>query len=180
MRSEKFQMLEAVKEMEKANAFFVIGFKALTVAEFSKFRVALAAIGAKCHVVKNSLIRKAAESLNSEKLAAENLTGASAVVYGNDDAVAIAKAITDLIKDTPDAEKKPRVAIKCGLLEGQFLSSAEVAQLATLPPREVLLAQLLGLLQAPASQLVRVLNAKVSSIVYVLNAFLEKQKEQSA
>ena len=63
--------------------------------------------------------------------------------------------------------------------DGKLLNAAEVAALADLPPREVLLGQLLGLLQAPATGLVRVLNAKLSSIVYVLNAFCKK-KEQAA
>ena len=61
----------------------------------------------------------------------------------------------------------------------RLLTPADVDALADLPSREVLLAQLLGLLQAPGSQLVRVLNAKVASIVYVLDAYC-KSKEQVA
>ena len=85
----------------------------------------------------------------------------------------------ELSKTAIAEDKSPKVTIKLGWLDGQLLSSADVVALADLPPREALLGQLLGLLQAPAGQLVRVLNAKLSSVVYVLNAFLQK-KEQAA
>ncbi len=179
MRAEKIQMLEVVKDLLKGQSFFLIGFRAITVAEFSAFRAQLSESGATCHVVKNTLIRKASEALGYQSVADQEIVGATAVVSGSSDPVAMAKAIKELIKATPDAEKKPRVTVKLGFLDGKALNAAEVAALADLPPREVLLGQLLGLLQAPATGLVRVLNAKLSSIVYVLNAFCKK-KEQAA
>ncbi len=179
MRAEKLQMLEVVKGLLKDQSFFLIGFRAITVAEFSAFRAQLAEVGATCHVVKNTLIHKASDALGYQAVAEQNIVGATAVVSGSNDPVAMAKAIKELIKATPDAEKKARVTVKLGFLDGKLLSAADVAALAELPPREVLLGQLLGLLQAPATGLVRVLNAKLSSIVYVLNAFCKK-KEQAA
>ena len=179
MRAEKLQMLEVVKGLLKDQSFFLIGFRAITVAEFSAFRAQLAEVGATCHVVKNTLIHKASDALGYQAVAEQNIVGATAVVSGSNDPVAMAKAIKELIKATPDAEKKVRVTVKLGFLDGKLLSAADVAALAELPPREVLLGQLLGLLQAPATGLVRVLNAKLSSIVYVLNAFCKK-KEQAA
>lgn len=180
MRSEKIQMLELVKGLIQDKPCYLIGFGALTVADFSAFRAKLAAIGAECHVIKNTLIVKAAEALGYTGLAEQDLKGSTAVISGDADPVAMAKAVKDLVKDTVGEDKKPRVAIKCGYLDGQLLSAADVEALADLPPREALLGQLLGLLQAPAGQLVRVLNAKLSSVVYVLNAFLDKKKEQAA
>ena len=174
MRAEKVQMLEVVKGLLKDKPVFIIGFDALTVAEFSEFRGKLASLGAEVHVVKNTLIRKASEALAQQKI-----TLASAVVSGDADPVALAKAVKELTKSAIKEDKSPKVTIKAGWLEGQFLSAADVEALAELPPREALLGQLLGLLQAPAGQLVRVLNAKLSSVVYVLNAFLQK-KEQAA
>lgn len=179
-RSEKVHALELVKGLMADKPLFLIGFKNLSVAEFSKFRKELAGLGVECHVVKNTLLGQAAQSLGYKELAEQKITLATAMVSGNGDPVAMAKAIKTLIADTLDADKKPRVTVKCGQVDGQFLSASDVAELADLPPREALLGQLLGLLQAPASQLVRVLNAKLSSVVYVLNAFLEKKKEQAA
>jgi large subunit ribosomal protein L10 len=67
--------------------------------------------------------------------------------------------------------------VKFSYIENALLSESDTKALADLPPREVLLAQLLGVLQAPGSQLVRVLNAKVASIVYVLDAFCKKNEQ---
>lgn len=179
MRAEKVQMLNVVKELLQDKPVFIIGFNALTVAEFSEFRAKLAVLGAEVHVVKNTMITKAAEALGYEALAAQKLSLASAVVSGDADPVALAKAVKELSKTAIAEDKSPKVTIKLGWLDGQLLSGADVVALADLPPREALLGQLLGLLQAPAGQLVRVLNAKLSSVVYVLNAFLQK-KEQAA
>lgn len=168
MRSEKLTMLEVVKGLMENKPVFVIGFNALTVAEFGEFRAKLAGIGAEVHVVKNTLITKAAEALGYEDLAKQELSLASAVVSGNGDALAMAKAISELIKTAVNADKSAKVCFKVGYLDGKLQSAEDLTALAELPPREVLLGQLLGLLQAPAAQLAR-----------LINAFLEK-KEQAA
>ena len=77
MRAEKVQMLNVVKELLQDKPVFIIGFNALTVAEFSEFRAKLAALGAEVHVVKNTMITKAAEALGYEALAAQKLRGQS-------------------------------------------------------------------------------------------------------
>jgi len=74
-------------------------------------------------------------------------------------------------------KKHEEAAVKVAVVEGTAIGPADVKQLADLPPKEVLQAQLLGLLQAPAGQLVRVLNAKVASVVYVITAYLNKKEE---
>ena len=74
MRAEKVQMLNVVKELLQDKPVFIIGFNALTVAEFSEFRAKLAALGAEVHVVKNTMITKAAEALGYEALAAQKLS----------------------------------------------------------------------------------------------------------
>lgn len=180
MRAEKLQMLKVVEGLLRDKPAYLIGFTTLTVADFSAFRAKLAELGAEVHVVKNSVVRKAASALGYEKLASEEISNSTALVSGNVDPVALAKAVKNLIQDTIGEDKKPRVTVKCGQLGSDFLTAADVLALAELPPREALLGQLLGLLQAPAGQLVRVLNAKLSSVVYVLNAFLDKKKEQAA
>ncbi|MCQ2396164.1 MAG: 50S ribosomal protein L10 [Lentisphaeria bacterium] len=168
MRSEKIQMLEVVKGLMENKPVFIMGFNDLTVAEFSEFRAKLAGIGAEVHVVKNTLICKAAEVLGYDDLAKQNLSLASAVVSGSNDALAMAKAIKELSKTAIGEDKKSKVCFKAGYLEGKLQSAEDCNILADLPPREVLLGQLLGLLQAPAGQLAR-----------LINAYLEK-KEQAA
>ncbi|MFA6931123.1 MAG: 50S ribosomal protein L10 [Lentisphaeria bacterium] len=174
MRAEKKQIVQEIKGLMENKPLFLISYKGLTAAVLSGFRTKLAGLGAECHVVPNNLTRCAARELGLTVVADVELSGDSALVSGSCDPVALARAVRDFIK-----EQKEKVTIKWGYVEGALVSAEQVHALADLPSRDVLLAQLLGLLEAPASQLVRVLNAKVSSIVYVLNAFLSK-KEQAA
>jgi large subunit ribosomal protein L10 len=174
MRAEKVQIIQEIKGLIENKPFFLITYKGLTTAQLSSFRAILAESGSECHIVPNNLFRQAAKQLNLDAVYAAELAGDTALVSGSSDPVALAKAIRDFAKTQAD-----KVKLKLGFVEGTLISSEEAIALADMPPREVLQAQLLGLLQAPAGQLVRVLNAKVSSIVYVLNAFLGK-KEQAA
>ena len=174
MRAEKVQIVQEIKGLIDSKPFILISYKGLTAAVLSSFRSKLSALGAECHIVPNTLLRCAAKELSLDAVAATELSGDTALVSGSCDPVAMAKAVRDFIK-----EQRDRIRVKWGHVEGTVISAEEVQALADLPPREVLLSQLLGLLEAPAGQFVRVLNAKVSSVVYVLNAFLSK-KEQAA
>lgn len=173
MRPEKLQIVREIKGLIENKPFILISYKGLNAAGFAAFRATLHQIAAECHVVPNKLFQRACLELGAMAPAEAELGGDTALVCGAD-AVAIAKAVRDFV-NLP----KSFSTVKFGYLDGVLLSPADVVALADLPPKEVLQAQLLGLLQAPATQLVRVLNAKVSSIVYVLNAFLQK-KEQVA
>ena len=174
MRAEKIQIVQEIKGLIDSKPFILISYKGLSTAVLNGFRSKLSELGAECHVVPNTLLRHAAKELGLESVAACELSGDTALVSGSCDPVAMAKMVRDFIK-----EQKEKIAIKWGFVEGTLINADEVKALADLPSREVLLSQLLGLLEAPASQLARVLNAKVASIVYVLNAFLGK-KEQAA
>ncbi len=174
MRAEKVQIVQEIKGLMDSKPFILISYKGLTAAVQSSFQTKLSALGAECHVVPNTLLRCAAVELGLEAVAACALSGDTAMVSGCCDPVALARVVRDFIK-----EQKEKVTVKWGYVEGALVSAEEAQALADLPSREVLLAQLLGLLEAPAAQLAGVLNAKVSSIVYVLNAFLGK-KEQAA
>ena len=174
MRAEKKQIVQEIKGLIEDKPFILITYKGMSTTALNNFRDSLATIEAECHVVPNSLLRIAVKELDLNASSAESLAGDTALVSGACDPVALAKLVRDFSKSS-----KEKVGIKWSYVEGVELSTADTIALADLPPREVLLAQLLGLLEAPAGQLVRVLNAKVSSIVYVLNAFLAK-KEQAA
>src|SRR6266478_6523134 len=94
----------------------------------------------------------------------EKLTGQTAVVTGEKDVAPVAKILKVF------AAEFKTTALKIGLIDRAIVSTAEVEQLADLPSREVLLAQLLGLLLAPATRLVRVLNEPASAFARLLNA----------
>ncbi len=172
MRAEKKQLVLDIQALLEASPdLFLISYKGLTAEDFNELRERLASIGGGCHVVPNRLFRRATLAAGLEALAEAELKEDNALVMGGEDVVAVAKVLKEFAKE------HDQVAVRCGVVDGRFCPAEAAAQLADLPPREVLLAQLLGLLEAPAAQLVRVLNAKVASIVYVLNAYLSKKEE---
>ena len=174
MRAEKTQLVKDIRALvESSSSLFLIGFKGLTAADFRTLRSALMACRSECHVVPNRLLKIAAAESGLAALGQADLTLDTALVSGGADPVGVAKALRDFAKTRPGA------LIKLGVVEGKLCTGAQAVALADLPPREVLQAQLLGLLQAPATQMVQVLNAKVASVVFVLNAYLS-QKEKAA
>ena len=172
MRTEKLQLVNDIAAILKDSDFvFFISYKGLKVAEFSELRNKLAEKDASCLVLKNRLIIKAAESQGMDDLASTELTGDTALVCGSGDPSVVAKVIADFAK-TSDA-----VAPKFGYMDGSVLTKEDVTAIATLPPREVLLAQLLGVLEAPARNFVGVLHAKSTEVLNILNNYKSKKEE---
>ena len=173
MRAEKKQLVQDIGQLLQSSAhLFLITYKGITVEQFSDVRAKLAERGAECHVVPNRLFQRAAEDTGLACLAEMPVTGDTAIVTGGEDAVAIAKILRDVVKGIN------AVTLKAGALDGKRLEPNEIVDLAALPGREILLAQLLGVLQAPARNLVSVLSQKTASIVYVLQAYADKQQQQ--
>ncbi|MDD5697038.1 MAG: 50S ribosomal protein L10 [Victivallaceae bacterium] len=169
MRSEKTHLVNYIGGLLKDSDYvYFVSYQGLSVADFSDFRSRLAGSNAQCRVLKNRLIKKAAELFDLEALAGVELKDSTALISGSGDPGAIAKIITEF------GDKNKAVAPKGGYFEGVALSVNEVNEIASLPSKAVLQAQLLGVLQAPARNLVSLLNAKAASILNVLNAYKEK------
>jgi len=124
--------------------------------------------GASYNVVKNRMLNRAMPEDISGLL-----KGQTAMIYGNGDVVEVAK----VIKKFTATKQKP--VIKGGFVEGKAVSAEDVVALAKLPSKDVLRAQLLGVLQAPSRNLASVMYQKVASLVYVLSA-VKTKKEQEA
>lgn len=171
MRAEKEQLRKDILTLlEKSSGAFLVAYKGLKVIHFREFRKLLAEVGSECHVVPNRIFRRAATEFGMADLGSLKFTGETALITGGHDPVRVAKLVKDFARDNA------AMVARYGVLNRKLISAAEVNALAELPPREYLLAQLLGLLQAPARQLVTVLNAKAASIVYVLQAYTDKKK----
>ena len=169
MRIEKKQLINEIGALIDTSSFlYMVTYKGLKVKEFDELRNTLDEVNAKCTILKNKLVKKAAELNNHDALSKFDFSGDTALISGSGDPGAVAKTLSDY------AKKHKKVSFKGGYLDGSILSTTDVIAISTLPPREVLLAQLLGTLQAPASSLVRLLNTKLSGIAYVLNAYKEK------
>lgn len=173
MRSEQTFLVRSIGQMiSEADYCYFISYIGIQVKDFSDLRNQLAAQGANCHVLKNSLIKKAAAELKIEGIDELDLKGGTAMVFGKGDCSAVAKTLKEFGK------KIDKVQAKGGYMDGNILKSAEIAALADLPAKPVLQAMLLGVLSAPARNLVTVLNAKASSIVNVINAYKNKVEQQ--
>lgn len=170
MRPEKSAIVEDLQSKLNASPFlFVTDYTGLNVREFSELRDRLHGAGARCHVVKNTFLRRAGKEVGLPELG--ELKGQTAIVVGDADVAAAAK----ILKTFATEFKRPTVRV--GVIDRVIVSPEQINAIAELPSREVLLATLLGVLQAPASKLVRLLNEPASALARVLKAHAEKAEK---
>lgn len=148
---------------------FVLEFKGVTVPTVTELRAKVRAAGGRYEVVKNTLARKASEGTAMAALA-PHLKGPTAIVHTKDDPVALAKVLTEFVKDVPG------ISFKAGLIEGQPIAANQIADIATLPGRQELIAKLLFLVQSPISRFVRTLAAIPRDFVVVLDQVRQKKE----
>lgn len=174
MRNEQLHLVNYIGGLLKDSDYvYFVSYLGLKVKDLSELRSSLAKSQAECHVLKNTLIKKSAEILQLDALQGLKLSGGTALIAGKGDPSVVAKIILDFGKAHQQLETKG------GYFEGALLSPADVTAVATLPSKEVLQAQLLGVLQAPARNLVTLLNAKAATILNVLNAYKEKREKEA-
>lgn len=154
------QLLERVNQ---SPFMLVVDYKGMSVLQFSELRNRLAEGGSECHVAKNTHMKRVLSEAGLPDLG-EELSGQTAFITGTEDVCAAAKAVTNFAKEF----QMPTV--KAGVLDGEVLDVDQITALADLPPREVLLGQLLGVINAPAEKLVRTLNEPGASLARLLNA----------
>jgi large subunit ribosomal protein L10 len=171
-RTQKDRIVADLAErLAGAKTVIVTDFKGLNVGRMGLLRRQVAAAGGEYQVVKNTLLRLAAQNTSAAKLN-DLLSGNNALGTTSGDPVSLAKALIDFAKDNQT------LVIKGGVVSGKVVDVAQIGRLATLPSREVLLAQLLGTMNSVPTTFVRVLNAVISQLVYALAA-VRDQKEQT-
>jgi large subunit ribosomal protein L10 len=172
-KQEKATEIENLHErLRGASLAITTHYRGLTVLQMSKLRRELRAVDARYDVAKNTLTRRAIKETSFEKLDAL-LRGPTGLVTTGGDPVAVAKILVKY------AEHHDKLKITGAVLDGAPLEAKAVADLAKLPSREVLLAQLLGLINAPASQLLRTIQEPGAQLVRLLGA-LQREKEKDA
>lgn len=163
MRPEKASIVEELQAKLNASPFLLVAdYTGLKVGQFSELRGRLAGAGARCTVVKNTFLRRAAKDAGLPELA--DLSGQTAVIVGDSDVAAAAKILKSFIAEF----QKP--IMKVGIVDRVIITTEQIKEIADLPSREILLATLLGVLQSPAAKLVRLLNEPASALARVLNA----------
>lgn len=167
-KEQKEKMVaDYVDKMSRSQAMILADYRGLTVARMTELRQRLREIDGSFQVVKNTLFKLALEEAGLP-YPAEQMEGPVAVGYCMGEAPPIAKALTDFAKEAHALE------IKGAILGSNILDAEGVKGLADLPPREVLLAQLLGAIQGPMGNLVSTLNAPLRELVQVLRARSEQ------
>jgi len=171
-KAKKVQTIEDLKTALLSSKLTVISdYQGTTVSELTTLRREIQKAGGKFTVSKNTLVKRAVEGQDFAKALNSFLTGPTAVVYTDGDPVPVAKALTEYIK------KVKKTSIKGGVLEGKKVSEDDIRSIASLPSKEVLIAKMLGSLNAPAQNVVYALSGVSRNLVYVLDA-VRKQKEQ--
>ena len=169
LRNEKEAVIAEVAQLlTDTQDMFVSDYRGLTVTELSELRDKLRQSGATFKVVKNTLGGIAADRAGREDVKSF-LSGPTAVTFCGDDLVGAAKALADF------AKTHPHLVIRGGLLESSLIDEAGVKALASLPPRDVLVAQLVGTMAAPMTGLVTVLQGTVSGFVRALNQVAQQR-----
>ena len=173
VRPEKAKEVELLKEkFSTAKSLFLTDFTGLNMGDMFQLRRELRKSKAEFRVSKNTLIRRALEGTNYATVS-EQLSGQTGLGFGYDDSTLPAKILHDFFKRI----EKPKV--KLFFLEGRQYAGKELSQIATLPSREVLLAQLIGAIQAPIANLVGTLEGMLSNLVRTIEAIKDKKENQT-
>ena len=171
----KRQEIDALVEKVKASeAVYIVEYRGLTVAKSTQVRKQVRTSEGEMKVTKNTLMRIALREAGQPTADAID-TGPNAYVFAYKDVAATAKALRDFSKE----KGNEALVIKGGVMGGKILTKEQVMALADLPPREVLIAQLLGVLNGPIRSFVTVLSGTTRGLVTALTQ-IKEQKEKAA
>ncbi|MGQ9600533.1 MAG: 50S ribosomal protein L10 [Anaerolineae bacterium] len=173
-KSKKEQMVtEYAEQMARSQAIILADYRGLTVAQLTELRRRLREQNCGFQVIKNTLFKLALAQAGISA-PTDQLQGPIAAGYCFGEVPPVAKTLFDFTKEAESLQ------IKGAILGNQFLDPAGAQALASLPPREVLLAQLLGALQGPMSNLAATITAPLRELVQVLKARSEQGQAMAA
>ncbi len=166
-KAERIERLAG--ELQNSTSAIIGTFSKLTVAQDFELRQAVRKAGGRYRVVKNTLAARASKGTRIEA-ALQGLKGVSSVAYTEGDPVALAKALSDWVKENAE------FTFKLGIIDGKVITVEEVDELAKMPGKEEIYARLLYLINAPAQRLATVIAATGRDLVVVINQGVEKEK----
>ncbi len=169
LEAKKAQVAEVIEALKGATTGILVDYRGLTVEEDTKLRNDLRAANVKYFVVKNTLLRLAANETGLSEL--DSILHGPTAIALSEDAVAPAKVISDFAKDNEKLE------IKSGFMDGKILSNDEIVQLAKTPNKETLIAKMMGSLNSPISGLARLLNTIAEGGVEIQDLIAKKAAE---
>lgn len=161
---------------DKAVSTVLVDFTGVSVGTITELRARFRAAGVEYKVLKNNVVLKALEgdALATDKAFVSSLKGQTGVAFSYEDPSAAAKIIKTFRKE---GDANAKLKVKCGVVESKVFAGAQVEdQLASMPGKDEIRAQLLAQLSAPAQSLVRLLNAPGQNLALVLDAYKRKQE----
>jgi len=164
---------ELVDDLGTAETLIVADYRGLTNKQLEALRDQLIPLGARFRIIKNTLTRRAAEEAGAEALLVM-LEGPTAIAFieSSGDPAAVAKALAAIAKESNV------LVLRGGILEGKQLSAAEIEQLATLPPVDILRGQLVGAIVAPLNALLGLVSAPLRDLHGLVTARIEQLEAQ--
>lgn len=172
-KADKIKDAEVLRqEVISSPHMFVAGFTKLTVAQDYELRKAIKGAGADYRVVKNTIAHKAAIGTPAEKML-EGMKGMTSIAFTKGDPVSLAKALTAY------AKTNPAFVFKAGMVEGRVVDIKAINDIASMPPREEVLAKLLYMLNAPAQRLVTAMNGVGRNVAVVIDQAVQNNKFSS-
>jgi large subunit ribosomal protein L10 len=173
-QEEKRAVVERlVTQIKESSSLIVTDYRGLGVTQTAEIRRTLREAGATFHVAKNTLARLAAQQADRPHLV-EFLQGPTAIAFIADDPAPVAKKLSEVARQTRI------LAVKGGVMNGHTLTADEVRRLGELPPRDVLLSQVVGAIAGPMQNTVGVLAAPLRELVAVIDAFIAKKQAEEA
>ncbi len=173
-RQQKESLVQGVsKKFGEHEGSFIVNYQGMSVAQVQELRFALADKDSQMQVIKNRLVKIAVKESSDYEALGSVLQGQNAVIFAKSDLTGVAKVLYDFSKANEELE------IVAGCYGSQLLDQKSVKTLAKLPPREVLLAQLCGTLQAPIASFANVLRQLLVKTVLTVKAIAEKKEKES-
>jgi len=174
LKEQKERVVEQLAQrLRDSETLMVADYRGLTMPEIDELRSRLLEAGARFTVVKNTITRRAAEAAGKEDVL-ELIDGPTAIAFleSEGDPVAVAKVLSET------ARANDVLVIRGGVFEGAVVGDAEIKRLATLPPADVLRAQLVGAVAAPLTTVVGLFTAPLRDLVGVIDARIRQLEEQ--
>jgi len=159
--------------IQESKAAILTDYRGLSVADLTVLRRKLREVDAEFHIVKNTLFKRASDGLITQEGFAQYLEGPTAIEFAKGDPVAASKALLAYMKDHKG------MSVKAGVVEGKILNADQITALSKLPSKEILIAMILGSMNAPASNLVGTLQGIISNFVFTIQAVADKKAAEA-
>jgi len=170
--SKKEILQDLIAKLKESTGVVLTDYQGMNVSQISSLKNELKDEKVEFKVVKNTLLEKACEELNIEDLT-KDLIGCTAIAFCSDDGVAPARLLKEYFK-----KNKIDLKVKSGLIDGRVFSPEKIMEIASLPSKDVLIAQMINGVKSPLYSLVFILQGPLRGLIYTLEA-IKRQKEKA-